>query len=142
MSPDSLCFHVSSSDRSVRPGEAGGLPRVAGAGRGRGADQQARHRPPLQRRASGTLAGQSHGSCEHMGRKCSDPVKIVLFLKTLRIKSDVADVLDHDRCVLDRGPASITRCRRQHGRQTGSVSSDDGRLRGTPGDCGVFTGSR
>lgn len=34
------------------------MPPVAGAGRGRGTAQQARHRPAVQRRATGTLAGQ------------------------------------------------------------------------------------
>ena len=49
---------MSSSDRSVRSGEAGGLPSVAGAGRGRGPAQQERHRPAVQRRPTGTLAGE------------------------------------------------------------------------------------
>lgn len=56
------CLLVSSSDRSVGSGEAGGLSPAAGAGCGRGAAQQAGHRPPVQRRATGTLAGQSPAS--------------------------------------------------------------------------------
>lgn len=54
----SLCVFVSSSDRSVRSGEAGGVSSVAGAGRGRGPAQQERHRPAVQRRPTGTLAGE------------------------------------------------------------------------------------
>lgn len=42
----------------------------------------------------------------------------------------------------DRGPPSHARRWCQPGGQAGSNSSDDGRFRGTPGDCWVLTGSR
>lgn len=44
---------------------------------------------------------QGHWQVSSKHKKSSDP------LHTL--------VADHERCVLDRGPASNTRCRRQHG---------------------------
>ena len=47
-----------SSDRSLWSGEAGGLSPAARTRRGRGSAQQARHRPAVQRRPTGTLAGQ------------------------------------------------------------------------------------
>ena len=54
--PDYVCV-THSSDGGLGSGEAGGVSAAAGAGGCRGPAQQTGHRPAVQRRPTGTLAG-------------------------------------------------------------------------------------